>query len=273
MTSDAKIGLLLGLLFIFIIAFMVNGLPKFQTAYNTNEGTMTVADMQNESVKIAAKQRKVIGVVNGTNNIKANETVCIEPQEEIKDEVNSVTLVSQTEMISSAPPETPAKIENEQNKSPQVNKEYKEYIVSKGDTISVIAKKFYGQIEGSKRENILKIFNANKKNLRSENEISLGQSLIIPPLNASNVDKKGDEGVFSAKLFEKISSIGQKKEIPPTSKAKFGNSYVVKENDRLWDIAKEKLGDGNRYIEIKKLNGLENEDLIVEGMSLKLPTK
>ena len=30
MTSDAKIGLLLGLIFIFVIAFVINGLPSLR---------------------------------------------------------------------------------------------------------------------------------------------------------------------------------------------------------------------------------------------------
>ena len=35
MTSDAKIGLLLGLVFIFIIAFVINGLPRFQNSVDS----------------------------------------------------------------------------------------------------------------------------------------------------------------------------------------------------------------------------------------------
>jgi nucleoid-associated protein YgaU len=44
MTSDAKIGLLLGLVFIFIIAFVVNGLPKLRSADDSNELTIISAD-------------------------------------------------------------------------------------------------------------------------------------------------------------------------------------------------------------------------------------
>jgi len=40
MTSDAKIGLLLGLVFIFIIAFIINGLPSLRPEPNSNELTM-----------------------------------------------------------------------------------------------------------------------------------------------------------------------------------------------------------------------------------------
>lgn len=48
--------------------------------------------------------------------------------------------------------------------------------------------------------------------------------------------------------------------------------YTVVKNDNLWDIAEEKLGNGSRYIEIKKLNGLKS-DVIQPGDELKIPKK
>lgn len=47
-------------------------------------------------------------------------------------------------------------------------------------------------------------------------------------------------------------------------------TYTVKEDDTLWDIAKDKLGAGTRYTEIKKLNNLKS-DTIYEGQKLKIP--
>jgi hypothetical protein len=41
MTSDAKVGLLLGLFFIFVIAFIINGLPRFRSDTNTVIQTVT----------------------------------------------------------------------------------------------------------------------------------------------------------------------------------------------------------------------------------------
>lgn len=46
-------------------------------------------------------------------------------------------------------------------------------------------------------------------------------------------------------------------------------TYTVKKGDTLWDIAKEYLGDGNRYKEIKSLNGFTS-DLIFPGQKLKI---
>lgn len=46
--------------------------------------------------------------------------------------------------------------------------------------------------------------------------------------------------------------------------------YTVKKGDTLWGIAKKLLGDGNRYREIQKANGL-TDTVIHAGMVLKIP--
>lgn len=48
MTSDAKIGLLLGLVFIFIIAFIINGLPSFKSETDNNELTTTMVSLNKQ---------------------------------------------------------------------------------------------------------------------------------------------------------------------------------------------------------------------------------
>lgn len=48
--------------------------------------------------------------------------------------------------------------------------------------------------------------------------------------------------------------------------------YTVKSGDTLWSIAKRFLGDGNRYREIQKLNGLK-DTVIQAGRVLKIPAK
>lgn len=47
-------------------------------------------------------------------------------------------------------------------------------------------------------------------------------------------------------------------------------TYIVANNDSLWNIADKYLGDGSRYPEIKKLNQLES-DTIYPGQILKIP--
>ncbi|MHC4125533.1 MAG: hypothetical protein ACYSRR_03645, partial [Planctomycetota bacterium] len=64
MTSDAKIGLLLGLIFIFMIAFIINGLGDFRASSNNNELTTQMIDSQKNHQALAAKERKVREVFN-----------------------------------------------------------------------------------------------------------------------------------------------------------------------------------------------------------------
>jgi LysM repeat protein len=47
-------------------------------------------------------------------------------------------------------------------------------------------------------------------------------------------------------------------------------SYTVKKGDTLWEIAKKFLGKGQRYTEIKTMNGLTS-DTIYTGQVLKIP--
>ncbi|MEE9370895.1 MAG: hypothetical protein V3W45_05425, partial [Sedimentisphaerales bacterium] len=70
MTSDAKIGLLLGLVFIFIIAFIINGLPRFHSDTNNSELTTTFVSQQDESPGIADRERKAQEVFIWTKQAK-----------------------------------------------------------------------------------------------------------------------------------------------------------------------------------------------------------
>lgn len=47
-------------------------------------------------------------------------------------------------------------------------------------------------------------------------------------------------------------------------------SHTVVKGDTLWDICKKQLGDGSRYPEIAKLNGISNPNLIFPGQVIKL---
>jgi nucleoid-associated protein YgaU len=63
MTSDAKIGLLLGLIFIFVIAFIINGLPTLRPQTTKAEAVTNVMRGQDEN----------LGVADGVQ--KARETI------------------------------------------------------------------------------------------------------------------------------------------------------------------------------------------------------
>ncbi|MCH7557377.1 MAG: LysM peptidoglycan-binding domain-containing protein [Planctomycetes bacterium] len=268
MTSDAKIGLLLGLVFIFIIAFIINGLPRFRSNTNNNELTTNMVNLQNGSMGIAAKERKAQGVFNRAQRVKqerADETqTSSDNQEKIRFQV---PLSGDDPVVEAA--DDKARINEPSPIKPDLPKIY---VVSEGDNLAAIAQKFYGPEKGNKKITIDRIFEANRKLLKSPDDIYVGQKLTIPLL------KDKAESVFPKSLFEKVKSISRKLTSSNTLKApsaKRNRQYVVREGDSLWQIAAEQLGDGTRYEEISELNAdiLEDEDYLVVEMRLRLPAR
>ncbi len=264
MTSDAKIGLLLGLVFIFIIAFLINGLPSFN-GRNNSELTTNVVGLQNNPPGLAARERKIQEIFNP-----------VEPVEKRPLDESRSPSVSEQDIRSVTPlPKNTPIVKTTDEVKPSKPALPKFYVVVDGDNLSVIAKKFYGDEEGNRMINVTRIFQANRKLLGSPDEIYVGQKLIIPPLAASAPDNNKTENVFSATIFEKVKSIGERYLSPGGRKAKQGKQYVVREGDSLWKIAAERLGDGSRYTEIAKLNAdiLDDEDTLSIGMRLRMPAR
>jgi LysM repeat protein len=284
MTSDAKIGLLLGLVFIFIIAFMINGLPRFRSNTNNNELTTNMVSSPNDSMGIAAKERKaqaVFDLVERVPQERADEVPVVSENEgEVRFKMpfsqgtsavkDDLIVETANDRVKPPAPESDTNEKNEVNKSKPAL--LKTYVVSKGDNLAIIAQKFYGPDAGNKKINVMRIFEANRKLLKSLDEIYVGQKLNIPPL----VDETAD--VFSGSLFDKVKSIGRRltsSDPPKAPRASRGKQYVVREGDSLWRIAVEQLGDGTRYKEISELNAdiLGNEDYLAVGMSLRIPAR
>lgn len=277
MTSDAKIGLLLGLVFIFIIAFLINGLPSFN-GRNNSELTTNVVGLQNNPPGLAARERKRVQEIFNLKEVVEKERLDETRIRSVTKLPKNTSNVKTTDEVKPNAPEQPlpAAKENQSDKvKPSKPALPKFYVVVDGDNLAVIAKKFYGDEEGNRMINVTRIFQANRKLLKSPDEICIGQKLIIPPLPASAPDKNKTENVFSAAIFEKVKSIGQKYLSSDGRKVKQGKQYAVREGDSLWKIAAEQLGDGSRYTEIAKLNGdiLDDEDTLSIGMRLKMPAR
>ena len=137
----------------------------------------------------------------------------------------------------------------------------KTYVVQRGDDLSAISKKFYGAVEGNRFKNVTLIFEANRDKLSTMDEIYEGQTLKIPALAGQS---GGAVKVSSSRAVNNSNSVSQ---------SEATRIYVVRENDRLWNIAEEKLGSGVRYKEIVKLNNMKDEDRLLVGAKLKLPAK
>jgi len=116
----------------------------------------------------------------------------------------------------------------------------------------------------------IRFFRNKSKLPASPHEKSFGQSLVIPKLIASELDKINIWGIFPSSMFEKVESIGRRHISADSQQA---NQYIVREGDSLWSIAGEQLGNGSRYKEISKLNAdvLEDENDLTLGMRLSLP--
>lgn len=147
------------------------------------------------------------------------------------------------------------------------------YYVKKGDSLYGIAKSYGVSVEDIKKLNNL-----------SNNNLSIGQELLIPGLSSENVPSvkvytvvKGDslykianlygvsvDDLKSAnKLSSSVLSIGQQLVIPDSESSK---TYVVKRGDTLYSVAR----DNNTTVDrLKILNGLVGNTLSV-GQVLKL---
>jgi nucleoid-associated protein YgaU len=297
MTSDAKIGLLLGLVFIFIIAFIINGLPRFHRDKDNNELTNKMVSQQNNPPGLGAKERKAQESLTLTESAK-DQTVGEGPlASSDKGDIRSIAPLpagdfivrdilagKTTDILPSQSTEQvkpsvigPIADEKADVKKPDAIKPVwpKTYVVSEGDNLAEIAKKLYGEQEGNKRTSVTRIFEANKNLLKSPDEIYIGQKLTIPAPLTVSADNSKTTGIFSPGMFEKVKSIGQKHLLTESTSTKQGGQYVVKEGDSLWRIATEQLGASSRYKEISKLNAdvLKDEDNLVVGMRLKLPAR
>jgi len=268
MTSDAKIGLLLGLVFIFIIAFIINGLPRFRSNTNNNELTTNMVNSQNDSIGIAAKERKVQEAFNRTERNNKEPADEVQPPSDNREKIRFQVPLSGNDSVVE-PDDDKVRI----NEPSPVKPDFpKVYVVRDGDNLSIIAQKFYGPEKGNKIVNVNRIFEANRKVLKSPDDVPVGQKLTIPLLR----DKP--DSVFSGSLFEKVKSISRKltsSDPPKTPRPKRSRQYVVREDDSLWRIAAEQLGDATRYTEISELNAdiLEDEDDIPVGLRLRMPAR
>lgn len=226
MMSDTKIGLLLGLVFIFVIAYLVNGPFSFSSKRTGLQESVAISDSNpHEALGLASRERQA--------------------QEQLMREYAAQKLkAAETQNVPEVDPSPPRTVT---------------HVVQDNENLARIAKHYYGEEEGNRKVTIDRIFNANTKVLKSPDHLRVGQKLIIP---------LPDHGLVKVALNAPAT--------PPQKPQKTSvqaHGYTVKEGDSLWKIAVSVLGNGNRYLDIIKMNKdlLANENSLTPGMRLILP--
>jgi nucleoid-associated protein YgaU len=124
--------------------------------------------------------------------------------------------------------------------------------VKKGDLLAKIAKEAYGS-DAPGLVQALSEFN----HLKSPNHIVIGQKLRIPPIEALAAGVGAPKPPAGAR--------------PESSAPVVTKTYVVKTGDTLTSIAQSQLGQAARWREIVELNRITDPNRVVEGTTLKLP--
>jgi nucleoid-associated protein YgaU len=282
MTTDAKIGLLLALVFIVAITFVINGLPDFLNKKDKSQDTVNyVSHYKPAEPGIVGQSRNIAAALNRKETPLSVAPAVAEANIQLQqpnaayqtilpaasEVVNSVSETTATEIVAADIPATTASVEA-QPVSGTI------YQVTDGDRLSDIAIKFYGPKEGKKFANVQKIYEANKKTLKSIDSLQVGQKLVIPSLNEK------EKAILKTGLFEKVAKETKPAAAPAAAATEKKTSkplqeYVIKEQDTLWKIAAKFLGDGNRYEEIAKLNEsvIKDTENLVVGTKIKIPAK
>lgn len=282
MTRDAKIGLLLGLVFIFVIAFIINGLPGSGRRQNSNELTANLVGPQSGSPGLAVMERRVPLALNELGPRRSQSAEPARPY-----------TAEQHTRFSMALPQIPPGLGEQSQTGGSTAKRLAEaakqvaaeappkqvlprfYVVQEGDMLSTIAVKLYGPEQGNKLANVKGIFEANSGTLGSLDEIYVGQKLIIPPLAGPLPAGSESTRAIHGPDFVEVKGIGERHTAKGKSQARQSKVCVVRDGDSLWQIAAKRLGDGSRYKEIAKLNRdiIKNEDELMTGMRLRLPAR
>ncbi len=310
MTSDAKVGLLLGLVFIFVIAFIINGLPGFngstepaQTGNNQLTQRMVKAserpivlgaaerkfDQQAKAKRIYSNRYQPSGKSNraAVNHIAANDnakpnvrtrtTRTIRP---INDAVGVLTQATKNpdgsvRFVTNLP--TKIKTTNQNGQSPAISLNQTGSIAKRMNRYQNKSKIYVVKSGDSVASIAVKFYGQKKGNkLATIKKIVAANKKSIKSADKIFVGQKLIMPSLSGDLQSKPKNVfavvsRQKKAI---KSLKYRN-YVVKDGDSLWQIAQQKLGNGSRYVEISKLNRkiIADGNELTIGDKIRLPLK
>lgn len=274
MTADAKVGLLLGLFFIVIIAFLVNGLPNFIQEKDTSTTSVSIItptgqdmELDNTASEAAHRLYPPRAAAGQRTTQPPQEVVVLDslPDQTPQVEIPDLVPRRQTQVVIQNDP--PAVVQ-EVAQAPKA----RTHVVKSGENLAVIAQTYYGPEEGNRRIVIQKLYEANTGVLKSPDQVRVGHKLTIPPHNdLLNPSEKVVKAPNPTKtLLNKFSNLLEQVGEDNTQSVR---EYVVQKGDSLWDISEQLLGNGNRYPDIVKFNKDKNispGDLPV-GLRLSIP--
>lgn len=135
----------------------------------------------------------------------------------------------------------------------QESEEHTTYVVKKGDTLSAIAQRFYGD---ASRWRLI----AKANDLSDPNTVRVGMELIIPQQQKVKPSRPAAEPRID------VAASGEDE----TKKAR---DYIVKKDDSLWKIAAAEYGDGNKWPTVFEANrnSIRNKNLLRPGQVIRLP--
>jgi len=297
MTSDAKMGLLLGLVIVVVIAFLINGLPGL---FNKSDDEPVKTSIVSYSANDAGLSDKAKEAVNAISMLDEKPTLTFEPPQaepiyqEIRSSrreirspgkeirfsaplpVKSTVVLSDSLSENAAEPMVETAVEIPVEKPAKISQLPKTttYTVQEGDNLGVISKKVYGEELGNKLSSVKAIYQANTKILSAPDNIRVGQELTIPSLSApaASVERTSAQ----PQVFKKVKSFADSN-LDSLKKALKNSTqvYIVQEGDSLWQIAETQLGSGSRYDEIIEANRdiISDKESISVGLRLKIPAK
>jgi len=212
MASEAKIGLLLGLAIIFVVAFAINGLPRFGNP-DRSDDLATVMDGNPDGIGPAVAPE--VFYPGRTPDPVGDETVA-SPEDNERSGDSLAGAILPDGLGNHLGPDAPERTNDpgapgEVMPAEPVRPAWpKVHIVREGENLGDIAKMYYGPDEGNRKANVMKIFESNRNLLESPDMIFPGQKIIIPSLWVSGADRKTIERVFPDSMFERVASIGRR---------------------------------------------------------------
>src|SRR5665213_1392804 len=137
-----------------------------------------------------------------------------------------------------------------------------QYVAVPGDTLSKLAGRYLGANTKTNRDAIVAVNPTLKQN---PNNVIVGRTYLIPAKGAAPTPGENPAPPVHVAVA------------PPTGAPENGamSWYTVKDNDSLWRIAAEQLGDGSAWIAIRDMNKdvLKGGDSVRKNMRLRLPPK